>query len=155
MTNRQANCYGTALFFYSIYVALVVLTLGCAGCGNGDDDDDDCAVTNTCPDGPDAGSDVDADDDATTDADTTTPDGNTADACADYVNVPSDGWQCSWPGGFPNDANNLRFVVDQGVCRLRTDLVWCQDTPPAADVLTGQFTCADINGGTPVTCWHN
>jgi len=156
MTNRQANCYGKLLFLYSMYVGmyvgLVVATLGCAGCGNGDDDDGDCDVTNTCPDGPDAGSDVDAYD-ATPDADTTTPDGNTA-SCAEYVNVPSDGWLCSVPNNPTFDMNGLTFVVEDGACHLSSDSFWCQDPPPATDVQRRQFTCT-ANNGAIVTCWHN
>lgn len=150
MTEREANCYGTALFSYCLTIGFLLLALGCGGCAD-KGDPPNCSSTTSCTD-VDAGSNVDADD-ATPDANT--PDGNPADACADYAGVPSDGWQCS--NGGPNfDINNLVMVVEDGVCLLHSQQIWCanNDTPPASDVLAGQFTCTDINGGS-ITCWHN
>lgn len=120
---------------------------GCASPG----DDDNCAVH--CTPGPDAGPTADAD--QTQPDASTTPDGSNADVCADYAGVPSDGWQCNPNDGNPSfDINNLTMVDEGGVCKLHSQQIWCQDTPPASDVLAGHFSCTDINGGYD-TCWHN
>lgn len=131
-----------------VVVAMIAMySSGCAGKG----EDDNCSSTVNCPDDPDGGLTADADDTAP-DADTTA-DANNADACAEYANVPSDGWQCSANNNPPIDMNGLTFVVEDGICLMRSDAYWCQDTPPSADVEAGQFSCTDINGYS-VTCWH-
>ena len=134
-------------------LALALFALAYGGCGG---DDTSCMATENCPDDTDAGDLMTADADPTTPDADTTPDANNGDPCADYAGVPSDGWQCTSYGSPNFDINNLQMIVENGVCILHSQQIWCanNDTPPASDVVAGQFTCTDINGGT-VTCWHN
>ena len=145
------TCYITYKIF--LLVCLVALVMAGAGCTNSGTDGGNCSRTSNCP--TDAGQ-------MTTDAgqtnhDTNTDAGTTPDAssnaCAAYAGVPSDGWQCS--NGGPNyDINNVVMVEENGTCKLHSQQMWCQNTPPATDVAAGQFTCTNTNGFS-VTCWHN
>ncbi len=140
-----------------VLTALIAFALTLiSGCTNSGTDGGNCSRTSNCP--TDAGQmTVDAgqtNHDTSPDANTT-PDAS-VDACAAYTNVPSDGWQCtSGSGGSGYSINNVKMVVENGICLLRSQQVWCQNTPPAADVNARQFTCTDIGTQVSVTCWHN